>query len=149
MKSVITLEDDELCLRLASRKNRDTGTVMRRSCWCLSCERTCPVHALWPFFAEKEVGAQPFIGFTPSFALSGLRDMLRQLNIPDAKLYRTHDLRRGHCQDLVDSGSTVAEILRAGQWKSAAFLQYVDMDDLERGAVMEAHMDESSSDDSE
>lgn len=96
-----------------------------------------------------EVGAQPFIGFRPGFALNSLREMLRRLNIPNASLYRTHDLRRGRCQDMVDSGSTVAEILRAGQWKSAALLQYVDMDELERGAVMEAHMDESSSDDSE
>ena len=75
--------------------------------------------------------------------------MLRRSNIPNASLYRTHDLRRGHCQDMVDNGSTVAEILRAGQWRSAAFLKYVDLDELERGAVMEAHMDESSSDDGE
>ena len=146
---MITLEDDELCLRLSSRKNRDSGSIMRRSCWCLSCEKTCPDHALWPFFAELEVGAQPFIGFRPGFALNALREMLRLSNVPNASIYRTHDLRRGHCQDMVDNGSTVAEILRAGQWRSAAFLNYVDLDELERGAVMEAHMDESSSDDGE
>ena len=46
-------------------------------------------------------------------------------------------------QDLLEGGATLAEILRAGQWKSAAFLKYLDLEALEKGAVVVAHMDVS------
>lgn len=72
---------------------------------------------------------------------------MSRLKVPNAGRYRTHDIRRGHTQDLVDNGASLAQILSAGQWKSPAFLQYVDLDELEKGAVIEAHMEESSSDD--
>ena len=34
-----------------------------------------------------------------------------------------------------------------GQWKSPAFLVYLDLETLDKGAGVEAHRDESSSDD--
>ena len=37
-----------------------------------------------------------------------------------------------HAQDLWRSGATLAEILTAGQWKSAAFLRYLDEAELEK-----------------
>ena len=39
------------------------------------------------------------------------------------------------------------QILQAGQWRSPAFLAYVDKEALEDSVVVEAHLDESSSDD--
>ena len=72
--------------------------------------------------------------------------MLVCLQIVDAPKYRTQDLRRGHAQDLLESGATLGEILRAGQWRSPAFLKYLDLESLEQDAVVEAHLDESSSD---
>ena len=47
-------------------------------------------------------------------------------------MYGTHDLRRGHAEDMRESGCTLAEILAAGQWKSSAFLSYLDEADLEK-----------------
>ena len=35
-------------------------------------------------------------------------------------------------QDLLESGATLAEILRAGQWKSAAFMRYLNLADIEK-----------------
>ena len=49
----------------------------------------------------------------------------------------------------MENGATIAEILGAGQWRSPAFLRYLDLADLERDAVAEAHMDESSDEDGE
>jgi len=63
-------------------------------------------------------------------------------------------------QDMVESGSTLAEILRACEWRcrravagaasetasclrSSAFTRYVDDDSLEAAAVVDAHMEES------
>ena len=52
-------------------------------------------------------------------------------------------------QDLIESGATLAEILLAGQWRSPAFLVYADLEALEQGAVLQAHLDEESSSDEE
>ena len=41
---------------------------------------------------------------------------------------------------------TKGEILRAGDWKSPAFLQYLDREQLERDRVLEAHLEDSSGD---
>ena len=62
----------------------------------------------------------------------------------DASLYRCHVFRRGHAQDLAASGATLVEILLAGQWRSPAFLDYIDRKMLERDAVLSAWVDESS-----
>ena len=76
-----------------------------------------------------------------------MRLKLHQLGLENASRFRTHDLRRGHALDLLRAGANLGEILRAGQWRSPAFLQYLDLEELERDAVLEAHLDESSSED--
>ena len=54
--------------------------------------------------------------------------------------------------DLVESGAWLWEILQAGEWRSPAFLAYLDCDQLESGAAMEAQgvldafVDDSSGD---
>ena len=52
---------------------------------------------------------------------------------------RTHDWRRGHARDLQRGGARLWEILQAGDWKSPAFLSYLDAHQLEAGCVAEAH----------
>ena len=46
-----------------------------------------------------------------------------------------------YLQDLLENGSTLAEILRAGQWRSAAFLRYLNVGDIEKGAALEVACD--------
>ena len=65
--------------------------------------------------------------------------------IAKADSARTHDFRRGHARDLQRQGATLNEILRAGEWRSCAFLSYLDAHELERDAVIEAHVLESDS----
>ena len=78
--------------------------------------------------------------------------------------YRTHDLRRGHARDLQLSGTGTSfslfvvslmydvvgaplyEILQAGEWRSPAFLKYLDMETFERDLVIQAHLNEESED---
>ena len=48
--------------------------------------------------------------------------------------------------DLQLSKAPLFEILEAGEWKSPAFLQYLDLHRLERDAVVQAHLDESDDD---
>ena len=108
---------------------------------------TCPVHHLWPFFELLPIGQSPFSGISPAKALAGLRELLGILKMKDAKSFRTQDLRRGHAKDMQLNGATLYEILSAGEWRSPAFLAYLDLMELEMGAVMEAHIEESSSED--
>ena len=82
----------------------------------------------------------------PDVVLRGLRDALRSLGVPNAAAYRSHDLRRGHAEDLRLGGATLGEILRAGDWRSPAFLAYLDAEQLERDRTVEAHLVDSSDD---
>ena len=71
--------------------------------------------------------------------------MLALLGVSDANTYRTHDLRRGHARDMQAAGKPLYEILLAGNWRSAAFADYMDLQSLEDEAVFEAHLNESDS----
>jgi hypothetical protein len=143
-QSVVSLIEGKLVLKLARRKNLPHGSVLTRSCWCASCKATCPVHVLGKFLMEFCPGDAPFAGISAGTALSLLRNLLEWLEVSNVTSYRTHDLRRGHAKDLQVSGASLAEILAAGQWRSPAFLQYLDIEQLEHDAVVEAHLEESS-----
>ena len=148
-QAVISISANELTLRLKRRKNKEGGSVLMRKCWCNSCKITCPVHVLGPFLLACGPGAQPFAMHDARSALQTLRGWLRVLKIEQAANYRTHDLRRGHARDMVQSGARLGEILRAGEWRSAAFLSYLDKDELECNATLEAHLGESSDEEAE
>ena len=137
------------------------------------------MHALGAFYAGLADGSQPFAQYSAGFVLGELKTWLECLRVPSAVAYRTQDFRRGHARDLqqsdermlpteaihvsIASGSGLYEILKAGEWRSPAFLEvswervlvhglqfgvllreYLSRDDLENGAVLEAHLDESS-----
>ena len=72
--------------------------------------------------------------------------MLKAVGMPKHEQYRTHDLRRGHAEDLRRSGAPLWEILEAGQWSSPAFLKYLDLQQLDVDLVVQAHTGESDSD---
>jgi hypothetical protein len=147
-QSSLYLSGDMLYLKLAKRKNKPNGSLLKRGCWCCSCKLTCPIHSLWMYFeADVKIGHRAFAQFTPASALRRLRGFLKELQVADAGKYRTHDFRRGHAKDMQLNGSTLYQILMAGEWRSPTFMSYMDLLELEMGATMEAHMAESSSED--
>ena len=85
-----------------------------------------------------------FEGISASVAMKTLRRYVSLIGKLDAMKYRSHDLRRGHADDLRASGASLWVILTAGQWSSPAFLKYLDTATLEADAVLQAHLDESS-----
>jgi len=127
-QTIIWREGDEVCLRMLRRKNRPNGSgTLRRMCTCRGSVSTCIVHTLWDrFLAKLDEGAKPWAGISEGMAMARLRKILERLSVPDAAKYGTHDFRRGHAEDMRASGCTLAEILLAGQWKSAAFKNYLD-----------------------
>ena len=65
--------------------------------------------------------------------------------MPGAQAFWLHDFRRGHAQDLTERGASLAQILRAGEWRTPAFMCYLNLQKLEKDAVVQAHVDESGS----
>ena len=144
-QTLIWREGNEVCLRLLRRKNRPKGSgILRRGCTCSVAGQLlqtqqhgsrfnqarlhmCAVHGLWDeFWADRAEGEQPWQNISPNDARRRLRGILGMLGVPNAHRYGTQDFRRGHAEDMRKSGCTLAEILRAGQWKSAAFMSYLD-----------------------
>ena len=142
-QSSLEICGDDIVLRLRRRKNKPSGSVISRRCLCRQCETICPFHTLLPLLNSSDEGGRIFGTISASSALRVLRSILEVLGVSDAALYRTHDLRRGHCMDLLESGAPLATILKASEWRSPAFLSYVDMEQLERDAVIQAHLDDS------
>jgi hypothetical protein len=142
--SRLWIHGETLHLKLSRRKNKPHGTHLMRSCWCKRCAITCPVHTLGKWIMAFPAGAEPFIHFSPSTAMKVLRESLAALGIEKPNEHRLHDLRRGHTQDLVKGGAQLHEILKAGEWRTPAFLAYLDVKSLETRVVIEAHELESS-----
>ena len=132
-----------LALSLKRRKNLPGGTKLLRGCWCRQSPKTCPVHIAGPYLDRHGEGQGLFAGVTAASALKVLRQLLAVLKVEGAGEYRTHDFRRGHAKDLQQSGAPLWKILEAGQWRSPAFLKYLDMNSLDTELVAQAHCDES------
>jgi hypothetical protein len=135
----IFLDNDKLVIVLARRKNKANGSRLTRLCWCHSSKTTCPVHVVGVLINTLPHGTPLFPRVTQSKALLELRRVLGILDVDQAEIYRCHDIRRGHALDLQLAGSPLHEILAAGEWRSPAFLQYLDRHALERDTVHEAH----------
>ena len=148
-QAVVQVSRDSITLRLRRRKNKEGGSLLKRKCWCATCSKTCPVHVLGRFLLDLGPDMTPFSIFSAQGVLATLRRWLQVLQVPNALHYRTHDIRRGHARDLQQSGSSLLEILHAGEWRSAAFLDYLDKDELECDGTLEAHLNESSDDECE
>ena len=140
-------DDESVSLRLASRKNRPEGSLLTRSCWCKACRITCPVHSFGSWWQRQPAGTRPFEGVKGGVALRELRRRLLVLGVPEAERHCLHDFRRGHAEDLRASGAPLITILKAGEWRSPAFLLYLDSKEVEADAVLAAQLDSESDED--
>ena len=143
VKGVVGLTNGQLLVRLKSRKNSIFGDTVCRTCVCRGAEGVsghipaplCPVHALWPWIVKYRKGGQRvFCENISKSASSFLKTALRAREVAGAENYGLHSLRRGAAQSLVDSGSSLATLLRAGGWKSSAFTAYLDFAGIENSA---------------
>ena len=125
---IVWRDGNTVCIRMLRRKNRQHGSgVLKRVCTCKGDPLMCVVHTLWDkFLATLPDGARPWEHISAGTARTRLHRILDVLKVPSAKCFGTHDFRRGHAEDMRLSGCTLAEILAAGQWKSTAFLRYIN-----------------------
>jgi hypothetical protein len=137
----IYLDSSEtVCLYLSSRKNKLRPSIVKRSCTCAGIAALCPVHELWFGFLEHlEIGHKPWASISPNFARAKLRATLCNIAVPNSELYGTHDFRRGHADDLRESGIPITRIVAMGGWSSEASLPaYLNMAELEMDTIFEA-----------
>eukprot|EP00969_Alexandrium_andersonii_P357341 15448569-Alexandrium_andersonii.AAC.1 len=105
----------------------------------------CPVHALSRWFAGQEHGAQPFARLRPAGVTRELRRRLQRVEVQRHALYTLHSFRRGRARELQRAGGHLWQILDAGGWRSSAFLRYLDLEEVEAQAELEAHIADSES----
>jgi len=136
-------DGEAICVRLASRKNMQRGSgVIKRFCTCPGGALTCPVHMAWEkYLARLPDRSQPWRHLSAAQALKKLREVLTTLDVDSPSHYGTHSFRRGHATDMLESGATLAVILSAGQWRSAAFMKYLKEADIERDVALEVACD--------
>jgi hypothetical protein len=102
----------------------------------------CPVHAMFDFFKFRGLMLDPpdiqagqlFHTSAASFQLV-LRRLGHHLDIGKAACLTSKAFRRGSARELFRSGCTMAQVLIAGQWKSAAFMDYLIRSEVDEKAV--------------
>ena len=127
---------NQLCLRLARRKNRPSGSFLRRACVCATRGRSmCAVHRMQAHLAAKQVAA-PLWSFTPASALHTLKRLLVLVKEPQSAAFTLKAFRAGRATQLAAQGKSLGTILQAGEWRSSAFLSYVDTDAVDSSQLL-------------
>ena len=124
---------------LRTRKNSPGGAVLRRSCICKDAPDvlcgSCALAAQVRHHSSSGRGPRDRIfGLDPAQCLRLLRDICSRLGLPSPSW---HAFRRGMASDMLASGSSLSAILRAGGWRSAAFLRYLRSQDLDEREALD------------
>ena len=94
------------------------------------------MHAVAPLLRNKGAGA-PLFDLTSSSFLKAVRRMLTLLGHKEANKCTLKAFRAGKATSLAAAGSPIGVILVVGEWKSSAFLQYCQADEVSVSAVLE------------
>ena len=78
-------------------------------------------------FSSLAPDTPAFPGISANTANWNLRALLCLMKIDGANTYRSHDLRRGHAQDMAECGSSLLDILHAGEWRYLVVIAQVLM----------------------
>lgn len=132
-----------LLLELRSRKNASEGAALRRACACPRDPVMCAPHAFmrWVVRTSRPAYGRLFQMGPTSFTRI-LRGYLRLLEVPSPDTFSSHGFRRGTAQELLAKNAPLSHILRAGGWRSAAFLEYLEREDVDELAILQVMCDE-------
>ena len=123
------------------RKMRFDWQYVKSFC-CCSSDRLLCICSWQPLWRELDQ-TRSFGGFGPTEWTVRLRELLRELGIPNANDYYGHDVRRGAAVD-VFSDRGIAAILHHCNWRSlGSAAPYVPVDEVQAGLVAQGFADES------
>ena len=114
---------EDLVVRLARRKIKVHGSVLRRGSTCRGAAWMCPVHVLGAWLDVLPQGCQSFTAVRADVVRATMRQRLVELGVKGAREYGLQAFRRGHAQDMTVAGCGLKAILDAGGWVSPAFLK--------------------------
>ena len=120
-----------LVIRFSRRKNLPRGCILSRPCFCSlaapKAKRFCPVHSMWPCIASRvQSGQMLFPMYSATSVNTTIKAVLAKIGVDFAHSYSSHGFRRGATQELKEKGSQISVIATVGEWRSLAFLGYVD-----------------------
>ena len=127
VNGVVWMFNQEVHLRLRRRKHRPNGSWLRCKCSCDECVLLCPVHFVGVYVAQTNVGT-PLLNFTVPQCVNAIKRALTLLGVENARCFSLKAFRAGHATELAKKGTPIGQILKAGEWRSSAFLRYVDED---------------------
>ena len=130
-------KQDTLCLRLQCRKNRPQGSLLRRQCVCATRGRQLCVVPRTSALLAVRGRSQPLWNFSSEKALQTLRRFLILTDTPQAASYTLKAFRAGKATALAAEGKSLGQILQAGEWRSSAFLSYVDTDVVDQAQLLD------------
>ena len=137
--SVVAVSNKKVEVTLRTRKNSPSGAVLRRACLCKeSPDVLCGSCALGAQVRHHvrtgRGGRDRLFELDPGRCLALLREVCSRLRLPSPSW---HAFRRGMASDMLASGSSLSAILRAGGWRSAAFLRYLRSQDLDEREALD------------
>jgi len=137
----MSISDNSAIIRLPRRKNKISGSTLSRSCTFTKLPEICPCHQLVARSNQTLPGSQLF-SYPYQRILSNIRDILRNVGEEDYKLYGCHSLRRGMAQDIWENTKSLKDVLLAGEWRSPAFLLYLNQTEVNEEVVLQAILHE-------
>ena len=128
-----------IVVRLQRRKNRPEGSLLIRVCSCRDKlgPACCAKCRLQKRISETPLGTKLF-SINAEQLISTMKRLLTFIGVEHPNSYGLKAFRRGCATDMALAGKPLYEILQAGEWKSAAFREYLDRNELEPLAFMNA-----------
>ena len=139
-------------IRLRSRKNERNGCTINRRCCCgsqglLLCGVCSLIGQIKDHKARGKSDRQGlFSDLNLIHARNKIREIAAEIGLSQIEEFTWHFIRRGMATDLLRFGSSLAQILVAGGWKSSAFLRYLLRHDLDEREAADLCIDQSDSD---
>ena len=143
--------EGSVVIRWRRRKHRPYGSILKRPCTCKKVSaKFCMAHRVKVFLERNSIrpGERLFPLLKPVATLKLVIRSLLLLSVPAAQHLTWKSIRAGHATHLAASGATLATILEAGEWRSAAFLSYIDSNIADAAEVLrqtlQSELDEAS-----
>ena len=109
-------------------------------------------HSLCAYHWLKEMldraaknGSDKLFSRSSSAFVQDLRKYAAAVGLPEHDRLGSHALRRGMARDILDAGGSLAALLKAGDWKSAAYVVYLRENQAEESAISRLVVDHSDS----
>jgi hypothetical protein len=143
----LSMAEEVVHLRLRRRKHRQGGSWLVRPCSCrakrsyLEGAQFCVYHRVKQYLVETPripvnanlecTAPKSIFEFTASQFLTSIRKFLTLLDYDNAPNFTFKSFRAGKAQQLAKDGVSLGTILQSGEWRSAAYLRYVEVEALE------------------